>query len=44
MESSQESDLQIEPGEDGDCMGLYEAAREKVNQEFPPELKSTAGY
>lgn len=38
MESSQESDLQIQPGEDGDCMGLYEAAREKVNQ-FPPELK-----
>lgn len=26
MESSQESDLQIQPGEDGDCMGLYEAA------------------
>lgn len=39
VESSQESDLQIQPGEEEDCMGLYEAAREKVNQEFPPDLK-----
>lgn len=39
VESSQEVTCRFSQEGMGNCMGVYEAAREKVNQEFPPELK-----